>query len=83
MKPMSAPSGEGLLVAGDDDAADVFVGFEGVDRRTDAIDDLIVQRIHRFRAVDADQADLADHFAEDYLGHVCSPEKWPLWGRPN
>ena len=66
--------GEGFLVAGDDDAADVFVGLEGVDGGADAVDDVIVQRIQRLRPVDADQADLAVDFGQYNLGHVCAPE---------
>ena len=66
--------GEGFFVTGDDDTADVFVGFEGVDRGTDAVDYVIVQCIHRFRAIDADQTHFAVDFGQDYLCHCCSPE---------
>ncbi len=72
------PGGEGLFIAGDDDAADVLVGFEGVDGGADAVNHLVVQGVHRLRAVDADQADLADDLARVPRGTSMSlPDKRP------
>ena len=66
--------GKRLRAAGQDNATDVFVDFEGCQCTADPVDDGIIQGIERFRAVDADQADLGVGFGQDDLAHVSSPE---------
>jgi hypothetical protein len=61
--------GEGFFVAGEDDAADGIVGFEGVDGQADAIDDVVVEGVEHLGAVQADQADPAMGFGEHDSGH--------------
>ena len=62
--------GEGFVGAGDDDAADIGVGLEGVDRGGDLGDQRGVERIERLRPVEPDDADLAARLDDDVLvGH--------------
>jgi len=59
--------GEGLLVLGDDDAADARIGFECVERPVELADEERVERVQRVRAVERDDPDLALGRGEDGL----------------
>jgi hypothetical protein len=56
---------KGLLAAGDDDAADAFVGIEGQQRRAQLVHQLPVQGIELLGPVQGDQAGLARALAPD------------------
>ena len=64
-------SGEGLLAAGDDDAADAVIGVEGLQRRAQVVHQGIVERVELFRAVQRDDAGaqrpFATHFSKDVV----------------
>ena len=51
--------GEGFFAAGDDHAADAFIRIESLQGVTQLVHQLIVERIQGFRAIEADQSDLA------------------------
>jgi len=59
--------GEGLLGAGEDDAADARLSLETVERPVDLADELAVQRVQRLRAVERDQPDPALRLDENGL----------------
>ena len=60
--------GKRLLRAGDQDAADVGVGVERVDRRVELGDQRRVERVQRLRPVQADDADAAFGLDDDGFG---------------
>ena len=49
--------GEGLVAAGDDDAADAVVGVVGFQRRPEVVHQAVVERIELLRAVQRDDTD--------------------------
>jgi hypothetical protein len=66
--------GKRLLAAGDDDAADRFVGVEGLERRAQFVHQLVVQGVELLRTIELHDADLARfraHF-DVGVGHGCS-----------
>jgi hypothetical protein len=62
---------EGLVAAGDDDAADGVVAIEAGERGPQLVHQTVVQRVQLLRPVQADQGGLARtfaaHFGEDEL----------------
>ena len=63
--------GEGLLRAGDQDAADAVVGVEGGDRLRQLGIERGVERVERLRPVEPDDADAALGFDEDgFVAHA-------------
>ena len=64
--------GEGLLAAGDQQAADRVVGLEGVDRLAELDHERPIERIERLRPVEPDDADAAFGFDDDvWVAHGC------------
>jgi hypothetical protein len=69
---MSAPAAK-AFGAGDDDAADVLVGLEGVQGDAQLIDEGVVEGVEGLGAVEGDEADLAAGLDDDVLViHVSS-----------
>src|SRR5262249_33949805 len=56
---------KGLLVAGDDDGADVRIGVEPGERRGKLSSKRIAQRVHALRAIEAYHADAVAGFDQD------------------
>ena len=66
--------GEGLVVAGEQHAADAVVGLKGVDRLDQLADERAVERIELLRTVEPDDADPAFGLDDDVLiAHGCLP----------
>ena len=57
--------GEGLVRAGDDDAADIAVGLEAIDGVGKFAHQRGVERVERLRPIEPDQADPAAGFDDD------------------
>ena len=71
--------GEGLLRAGEDDAADAGIGLEAVERLVDLVDRAgRVQRVQRLRPVERDEPDLALRLDENgFISHGRPPRMLP------
>ncbi len=63
--------GKGLLITGDDDAADPGIGLEPVERAVEFADEERVQRVQRMRAVERDQPDFPLGADDDRLKFWC------------
>jgi len=75
------PCSKCLVAAGDHDAADARIGVESLERGTQLVHQLVVQRVERFRTVQGDQSGAAiavtAKFGEDiFVGHVGPGLKW-------
>src|SRR5262249_59240645 len=71
--------GEGLVRTGHEDAADIGVGVEGLDRAEQLILQGDVERVERLRSIEAHDADAAAPFDDDGLRAHGGP--WLSFGR--
>ena len=71
---MSAPAAKAFFAAGDDHAADLFVGIKRLQGFAQLVHELVVQCVELFGAVERDDANLlafGAHF-NGFVGHVVS-----------
>src|SRR6201984_970764 len=70
---MAAPGAKGFFRPGDEDAADLGVGVERLDRAEELVPERSVERIERLRPVEAHDADAPPPFDDDGFGRHGRP----------